>query len=209
MLKEHVEGRLEETIGEVTEVPGKVVGNKAVEQAGAAQKNGGNYQAVAGDKKSAKSPRALKAQEATALLRRNHQIVSDLFDEYETLDLKSRKKSLLSRICVDLTIHAQVKEEIFYPALNEILKDKRLVSKAIGEHAALKALIVEVEGVKPDGEDFDAKVMVLSEYVKHHVREEQNQMFPRATATKLDMMALGARIASRKAELVAVRARRA
>ena len=87
------------------------------------------------------------------------------------------------------------------------LKDKELVPEAIVEHATLKDLIAEVEGVEPDGENFDAKIKVLSECVKHHVKEEQNEMFPRATDTKLDMMELGAQIASRKEELVAERAR--
>jgi uncharacterized protein YjbJ (UPF0337 family) len=161
------------------------------------------------DKKSAKSPSTPKAQEATALLRRDHKIVSDLFDEYEKTNVKAKKKSLVSQICADLTIHAQIEEEIFYPAVKEALKDKELVPEAIVEHATLKDLITEVEGMEPDGETFDAKIKVLSEYVKHHVKEEQNEMFPKATASKLDMMELGAQIASRKEELIAERSRRA
>ncbi len=210
MQKEQVEGRIEETVGKVKEVAGKVVGNETLEQSGTAQKNAGKNQAdAADDMESASSSSSTKAQEATALLRRDHKMVSDLFDEYEKTNVKSKKKSLVSQICADLTIHAQIEEEIFYPAVKQALKDKKLVPEAIVEHGTLKDLIAEVEGVEPDGESFDAKIKVLSEYVKHHVKEEQNEMFPKAKGTKLDMMDLGARMASRKEELVAERSRRA
>ena len=98
------------------------------------------------------------------------------------------------------------KEEIFYPAVKQALKDRQLVPEATVEHATLKAIISQVQGVEPDGEIFDAKIKVLSEYVKHHVKEEQNEIFPRAKATKLDMMELGRRMAERKKVLVGERA---
>lgn len=134
-----------------------------------------------------------------------HKNVSDLFDEYERINITSRKKSLVSQICVDLTIHAQVEEEILYPALNEILKDKRLAPQAILKHVTLKGLIAEVENA--DGKEFDAKVKVLSAYVKDHINEKQNQILRRVIATRLDVIDIGARIASRKEELVAENAR--
>jgi hemerythrin superfamily protein len=210
MRKEQVEDHIADVTGKVYAVAGNVVGHRAPEQAGATWKNTDKHHAVTGDdQKAAKSPNPPIGQEATALLRLDHQIVSDLFNEYEKIDVQSRKNKLVFLICADLTIHAQVEEEIFYPALNAILKDKRLVSKAIGEHATLKVLIAEVEAEEPDGEKANAKIKMLSEHVKHHIQEEQNGIFPRATATKIDMMALGARVASRKEELVAKRARRA
>jgi uncharacterized protein (UPF0335 family) len=89
--------------------------------------------------------------------------------------------------------------------VKKALKDKELVPEATVEHATLKALIAQVEGIEPDGEMFDAKVKVMSEYVKHHVKEEQNEMFPKAKGTKLDMQALGQQMAARKAELLAAR----
>ena len=82
------------------------------------------------------------------------------------------------------------------------LKDKELVPEATVEHATLKDLIGQVEGVEPDGEMYDAKVKVLSEYVKHHVKEEQNEMFPKAKDSKLDLLALGAQLAERKQQLL-------
>ena len=102
-------------------------------------------------------------------------------------------------------MHAQVEEEIFYPAVKQALKDKELIPEATVEHATLKDLISQIEGVEPDGEMFDAKVKVLSEYVQHHVKEEQNEIFQKAKASNLDMMELGAQIAQRKEELLAER----
>lgn len=103
-------------------------------------------------------------------------------------------------------MHAQVEEEIFYPAVKTALKDKELIPEAIVEQATMKELIGQIEGKQPDGEMFDAKVKVLSEYVKHHVKEEHTEMFPKAKASKLDMVDLGARLAARKSELMAQRA---
>ena len=83
------------------------------------------------------------------------------------------------------------------------MKDHALVPEASVEHATLKDLIAQVKGVEPDGDRFDAKIKVMGEYVKHHVKEEQNEMFPKAKKTKLDMVALGAQMAARKLELLA------
>ena len=93
----------------------------------------------------------------------------------------------------------------FSPAFKQALKDKELVPEATVEHATLKNLIGQVEGVEPDGEMFDAKIKVMSEYVKHHVKEEQNEMFSKARSSKLDMAEFGARIAERKQQLMAER----
>lgn len=147
------------------------------------------------------------ARDATALLRADHQAVSKLFGEYEQTRSAAKKKTLVEQICTELTVHAQVEEEIFYPAVKAALKDKELVPEATVEHATLKSLIAQVEGVEPDGEMFDAKIKVMSEYVKHHVKEEQNEMFPKAkSAKKLDLIELGARIEQRKSELMSQRA---
>jgi hemerythrin superfamily protein len=152
---------------------------------------------------SAQKSTPAKPQEATALLRADHKAVSALFAQYETTRSTAKKKTLVAKICTELSVHAQVEEEIFYPAVKAALKDKELVPEATVEHATLKDLIAQVEGVEPDGEMFDAKIKVMSEYVKHHVKEEQNEMFPKAKATRLDMMALGTQMAARKQELLA------
>jgi len=149
-----------------------------------------------------KSTRA-STQDATALLRADHRAVSELFEQYEKARSPARKKDIVRQICTELTVHAQVEEEIFYPAVKQALKDKELIPEATVEHATLKDLIAQVEGVEPDGEMFDAKIKVMSEYVKHHVKEEQNEIFPKAKASRLDLVALGAEIAARKEELLA------
>jgi len=146
-----------------------------------------------------------KAQDATALLKADHEQVSDLFIEYREADSKNKKKQLAEQICNELTVHAQIEEEIFYPAVKQALKDKELIPEARVEHATLRALISEVRGAEPDGEMFDAKIKVMQEYVKHHVKEEQNEMFPKAKATDLDMMELGSKMSQRKQELIAAR----
>lgn len=150
-----------------------------------------------------------KALEATALLRADHKHVSDLFAEYTATQSVAKKKRIVADICTELSVHAQVEEEVFYPAVKKALKDKVLVPEATVEHASLKALIAQVEGVEPDGEMFDAKIKVLSEFVKHHVKEELGQMFPKAKASALDLGTLGAEVAARKAVLLAERGRSA
>ena len=144
-----------------------------------------------------------KAQDATQLLRADHKLVSGLFAEYEKTNSTAKKKKLVAQICTELSVHAQVEEEIFYPAVKRALKDKELIPEAIVEQATMKLLIGQVQGIEPDGEMYDAKIKVLSEYVKHHVKEEHSEMFPKAKATSLDLFALGAQLAARKAELMA------
>lgn len=153
---------------------------------------------------SAKAP--TKPPEAIAMLRADHKLVSALFAEYEKARAPSKKMQLVSKICTELSVHAQVEEEIFYPAVKLALKDKLLVPEAIVEQDTMKDLIAQVEGKEPDGEMFDAKIKVLSEYVKHHVKEEHTEMFPKAKASNLDMLELGGRMAARKKVLLAERA---
>lgn len=134
----------------------------------------------------------------------DHQAVSALFADYEKTD-SGKKKSLVAEICSTLSVHAQIEEEIFYPAVKAVLKDKVMVAEATIEHGSIKDLIAQLEGVEPDGEMYDAKVKVLSEYVKHHVKEEQTEMFPKVNASSMDLGELGARMAARKLDLLAAR----
>ena len=137
------------------------------------------------------------------MLRADHRKVSGLFAEFGKARSGARKKALVGTICAELSVHAQVEEEVFYPAVKAALKDKALIPEAVVEQATMKDLIGQIEGVEPDGEIYDAKVKVLAEYVKHHVKEEHTEMFPRARKTRLDMHALGAQMAARKNELKA------
>ena len=158
--------------------------------------------------KKAKQPAARKSAaarqpDAIALLKADHKKVSELFDQYEKSRSATKKQAIVATICRELSIHAMVEEELFYPAVKAALKDKELVPEAIVEHATLKEFIAKVDGKLPDGEMFDAHIQVMGEYVKHHVKEEQTEMFPKARKTKLDMVDLGQRILERKAELLA------
>lgn len=144
-----------------------------------------------------------KGPDAIALLKADHKAVDSLFSEFTPARSVNRKKLLVEKICKELSIHAQVEEEIFYPAVKAALKDKKLIPEAIVEQATMAHLISQVKGIEPDGEGYDAKVMVLCEYVKHHVKEEHTEMFPKAKKTNLDMKDLGAKLQARKAELLA------
>ena len=143
------------------------------------------------------------AKDAIALLKDDHEAVSQLFAKFEKTHSVANKKALVAEICTALSVHAQIEEEIFYPAVKAALNDKLLVPEATVEHAGVKDLIAQLQGVEPDGEMYDAKVKVLSEYVKHHVKEEQAEMFAKAKTSRLDMAELGARMAARKDDLLA------
>lgn len=154
---------------------------------------------------SAKTPtrsRTPRSKDAIALLREDHKKVSALFEEFEKARSASVKKRLVQIICQELTVHTQIEEEIFYPAVKAALKDKELVPEARVEHDSVKALIAQVQDVEPDGEDYDAKVKVMGEFVKHHVKEEQNEMFPKARKSRLDLAELGQQMAERKEQLM-------
>jgi hemerythrin superfamily protein len=154
-------------------------------------------------KKPARPNAMQKPMDAIALLKADHKAVDELFAAYEKARAPARKKELVSRICKELSVHAQAEEEIFYPAFKAALKDKELVPEATVEQQTMKDLISQVKDVEPDGEMYDAKIKVLSEYVKHHVKEEHTEMFPKARKSSLDLVALGAELDTRKQELMA------
>lgn len=148
------------------------------------------------------SPR-VRQPDAIALLREDHKKVAALFEQYEKARSVIVKRRLVETICQELTVHTAIEEEIFYPAFKAALKDKELVPEAKVEHASVKDLIAQVQGKEPDGEDFDAKVKVMGEFVKHHVKEEQNEMFPKARKAGLDLVDLGRQMAERKQQFLA------
>lgn len=160
---------------------------------------------VATAKKSSTDTKNSKAQEATALLRADHKLVDGLFEEYENATSITKKRALVQQICQELIVHTQIEEEIFYPVVKKALKDHDLVPEATVEHETLKNLISQLldENIADDKEMYDAKVKVLSEYVKHHVKEEHTELFPKVKETKLDLQELGAQMQQRKEELKA------
>jgi hypothetical protein len=116
--------------------------------------------------------------------------------------MAKKKAQIVRRTCMELTIHAQVEEEIFYPAVREAIEDEDLLDEAEVEHASAKELIAQLENMQPGDELFDAKFTVLGEYINHHVKEEQDEMFPKVKKAKVDTQSLGEQIAQRKQELM-------
>jgi len=149
---------------------------------------------------------AAKSPDAIALLTSEHKAVKALFKAFEKLckdDASGAEKGVVvRRICDELTVHAQVEEEIFYPAVREAAeKAGNLLDEAEVEHATAKDLIAQLEEMNPGDDLYDAKVTVLREYVDHHVQEEEGELFPKARKSDLDLVALGADMAARKGDL--------
>jgi hemerythrin-like domain-containing protein len=150
------------------------------------------------------------AKDACDLLDADHKAVKKMFKEFEELT-ESRAKSaaqkkldLARRICLELKVHTQIEEEIFYPALREVLKDTDMLDEADVEHASAKDLIAQIESAMDADDKFDAKVKVLGEYVDHHVKEERAEIFTKARAAKkLDLVAMREELEERKETLMA------
>lgn len=144
-----------------------------------------------------------RQQDAIALLKADHRQVEDLFEQFEKARDSQRKLKLATQICNALKIHTMIEEEIFYPAFLDASDDEDIHHEAIVEHAGAKKLIAEIEDMDPDDDYYDAKVTVLSEMIKHHVKEEEKPggMFSEAKKSDMDLDALGEQLASRKSEI--------
>lgn len=144
------------------------------------------------------------SKDALSLLREDHANVKKAFAEFEQLGDRAyaSKKRLADDICKDLELHTRIEEEIFYPAVRRALKDARpLLDEAVVEHGTAKDLIKQVQDMDATAELFTATVKVLSEYINHHVKEEEQEMFPLLRKTDLDLKALGEELSARKQEL--------
>jgi hemerythrin superfamily protein len=141
---------------------------------------------------------------AVSLLKKDHREVEAMFDEYEQLEADGEKLALFGKIALALKVHTQIEEEILYPEERGEVEDD-LLDEAYVEHAGAKHLIAEIEAMKPSDEFYDAKVKVLSEYIKHHVKEEEQPggLFSQAKKGDEDLDAMGERLKARKAELMA------
>jgi hemerythrin superfamily protein len=147
--------------------------------------------------------RSRGAKDAIALLKADHRQVEQWFGQFEKARDDQRKLELATSICSALKIHAMIEEEIFYPAFFEATQEEDIHHEAIVEHDGAKKLIAEIEASGPDDDFYDAKVTVLSEMIKHHVKEEEQPggMFAEARKSDMDLAALGEQLAARKAEL--------
>lgn len=139
--------------------------------------------------------------DAIALLEKDHREVEAMFKTFEKLESKAEKAQLAAKICMALTVHTTIEEEILYPPAHKKIEHD-LVDEAIVEHNGAKQLIAEIEAMKPSEHLYDAKVKVLSEYIKHHVKEEQDEMFPQLRGSGIDLRKLGEQLMQRKVELL-------
>lgn len=148
-------------------------------------------------------------KDACDLLDADHKSVMKMFKEYEELtnsrarSAAQKKMDLAREICMQLTVHTQIEEEIFYPAVRAAIKETDLLDEAAVEHQSAKELIDQLEAAGEADEMFDAKVKVLGEYVNHHIKEERGEIFPKARAArKLDLVAMRDELETRKEELM-------
>ena len=146
--------------------------------------------------------------DAIKLLMQDHKEVKQAFAEYEKLvqaeAAPDEREALALQICEMLTVHATLEEELFYPPARDALGDDAdLIDEATVEHASAKDLIAQIEGASPEEALYDAKVKVLGEYIQHHVKEEESEIFPKLRKTELDLAVLGNEMAERKQALAA------
>jgi hemerythrin superfamily protein len=144
------------------------------------------------------------SRNAFDVLEEDHREVEEWFDEYDELkdSDEDRRAELAEKICLALKVHAQIEEEIFYPRAREAAKDDDLIDEAIVEHATVKNMIAEIEEMDVGEELYDAKIRVLGEMVKRHIREEEEELFPELQSAKMDLDAVGKELAERKEELM-------
>jgi len=142
------------------------------------------------------------SNDAVSMLKRDHDTVKELFDEFERAKQKAAKKKIVAKALTELKVHAALEEEIFYPAVRSEL-DHDVMNEADEEHHVAKMLIAELEQMTGKEDHWDAKFTVLAENVRHHIKEEESDMLPKAKRLPLDFDALGARMMERKEELLA------
>jgi len=139
---------------------------------------------------------------AISMLTDDHQRVMQLFERFENAQRDEQKERLATEICNELAVHAQLEEEIFYPAAREAIGEEDLMDEAEVEHASAKELIAQIEAGSSKDPLWEARVTVLGEYIRHHVKEEQGEMFKKVRASELDLKSLGEQIQARKQRLM-------
>ena len=151
----------------------------------------------------AKKAAETRAKDAVALLKADHRKVEDLFKQFEKAkENDERKQQIVSEIIMELRVHTQIEEEIFYPESREYVKEQDTVNEAVVEHQAAKDLMEQLESMDPSDEMYDAKVTVLQEQIEHHVEEEEKEYFPEVQKAGMDTKAIGERMLARKEELM-------
>lgn len=146
------------------------------------------------------------SEDALHLLAEDHKKVIEMFEDFEEMKEENSEDEealqlLVETACAELTIHAQVEEEVFYPAAREAIDDMDLLDEAEVEHASARQLISELAAMQPGDDLYAAKFTVLGEYVKHHIQEEEKELFPKLKKAHIDLVELGEEIRERKLEL--------
>jgi hypothetical protein len=142
------------------------------------------------------------SNDAISILKRDHDTVKELFDQFENAKQRAQKKKIVTKAIEELKIHAAIEEDIFYPAVRQEL-EADMMTEADEEHHVAKVLIGELEKMTGKEDHYDAKFTVLSENVRHHIKEEESEMLPKARKLPIDFDALGERLMARKEELQA------
>jgi hemerythrin superfamily protein len=148
-----------------------------------------------------KTLRKPESPNALQLLKADHVKVKKLFDEFEKSKDESRRRKIAREAIQELKVHAAAEEEAFYPTVREATEENELLNEAAEEHHVAKFLIAELEEMEESDPAFEAKFLVLAENVRHHIKEEEEELFPEVRKTDLDLNALGERIAEKKKDL--------
>jgi hemerythrin superfamily protein len=151
--------------------------------------------------KSTTKKAAAVQKDAIQLLKADHREVERLFKQFHDARGEERRMQLCERICMELMVHTEIEEEIFYPTCREFLKDDEIINESLIEHQAAKDLIDEIRGMDAYDDMFDARMQVLQEQIEHHVEEEEKELFPLVQKTDMDLKDVGHRLMMRKTEL--------
>jgi hemerythrin superfamily protein len=147
--------------------------------------------------------RTKTSADALDMLKQDHDRVEKSFKDFEKMDRQDAEacRALISGVCEELAVHSALEEEIFYPAVREAIEDEDLMNEAAVEHETARMLIDQLENMGPDDPNYFATFTVLGEYVRHHIKEEQGEMFPAARKAGLDLQAIGERMRARREEI--------
>ena len=160
---------------------------------------------MAATKTTSSTRTSTRAPDAIAMLRADHEKVLEMFARYEGLRTDGQKEKLAREICKEVSVHAQLEEEVFYPAVRAAIEDDALMDEADVEHRSAEDLCAQLQESSAGDELFDARIKVLGEYIKHHIKEEQNEMFVQVRKSELDLKALAEQMRARKQVLLSER----
>jgi hemerythrin-like domain-containing protein len=144
--------------------------------------------------------------EVLNMLKQDHKKVKKAFQDFERLDKRKQGdecQALAMQTCADLTVHTTLEEEIFYPAIRAAMREQGLIDEAEVEHASAKTLIADLQQLPPEDRAYAATFKVLGEYVQHHIKEEESEIFPQLTRAKLDWDDLRQQMMARRESLEA------